>query len=129
MVGIMKEKKLNSYFKQTEQINSISDLFSILSHPVRIKILWLLKKKKNISVHDLQKELQISQSNASQHLSILRSHKLVIEERKGKEVYYSLKESKKLSKVLASAIHLIGYQMAANSELLSTYTELMSYWA
>ncbi len=110
-----------------EQINSVSNLFSILSHSIRIKILWLLKKKKEVSVHELQKELKISQSNVSQHLALLRTHKLVTEERKGKEVYYSLVASKKISKVLASAIHLIAYQMAANSELLSTYTELLSF--
>ena len=110
-----------------EQINSVSNLFSILSHPLRIKILWLLKKKKQVSVHELQNELKISQSNVSQHLALLRTHKLVTEERKGKEVYYSLVASKKISKLLASAIHLIAYQLAANSELLSTYTELLSF--
>ena len=110
-----------------EQINSVSNLFSILSHSIRIKILWLLKKNKSLSVQELQKELNISQSNVSQHLALLRTHKLVTEERKGKEVYYSLKASKKISKVLASAIHLIAYQMAANSELLSTYTDLLSF--
>ena len=117
-----KEKTINE-----EQINSVSDLFSILSHSIRIKILWLLKKNKSLSVQELQKGLNISQSNVSQHLALLRTHKLVIEERKGKEVYYSLKASKKISKVLASAIHLIAYQMAANSELLSTYTDLLSF--
>lgn len=124
----MKEKKAKFYIKQSEQINSISDLFSILSHPVRIKILWLLKNKQNLSVHELQKELRISQSSTSQHLALLKTNKLVREERKGKEVFYSLKESKKLSKVLASAIHLVSYQIAANSELISTYGELSSFW-
>ena len=110
-----------------EQINSVSNLFSILSHPIRIKILWLLKKTKSLSVQELQKGLDISQSNVSQHLALLRTHKLVTEKRKGKEVYYSLVASKKISKLLASAIHLIAYQLAANSELLSTYTELLSF--
>ncbi len=110
-----------------EQINSVSNLFSILSHPVRVKILWLLKKKKYLNVHELQKELHISQSNVSQHLGLLRMHKLVTEERNGKEVYYSLVASKKISKVLSSAVHLIAYQLAANSELLSTYTELLAF--
>ena len=110
-----------------EQINSVSDLFSVLSHPIRIKVLWLLKKKKQLSVHELQQELKIGQSNVSQHLALLRTHKLVTEERKGKEVYYSLRASKKISKVLASAVHLISYQLAANSELLSTYNELLSF--
>ena len=112
-----------------EQINSVSNLFSLLSHPLRVKILWLLKKKKSLNVHELQEELNISQSNVSQHLSILRTSKLVTEERKGKEVYYSLTASKKLYKVLASALNLIGYQLAASSERLSTYAEIASFWA
>ena len=112
-----------------EQISSVSNLFSLLSHPIRIKILWLLKKKKSLNVNDLQKELNISQSNVSQHLSLLRTNKLVTEERKGKEVYYSLIASKKISKVLASALHLIGYQLAISTELLSTYSEIASFWA
>ena len=120
-------KKRISKNNLEEQINSVSNLFSILSHPGRIKILWLLKKKRCLSVQELQKELNLSQSNASQHLALLRTHKLVTEERKGKEVYYSLLASKKISKVFASAIHLIAYQLAANSELLSTYTELLSF--
>lgn len=112
-----------------EQINSVSSLFSLLSHPVRIKILFLLKKKKNLSVHQIQTELKLSQSNVSQHLSLLRTSKLVTEERKGKEVFYSLVASKNISKVLSSAIHLIGYQLALNSELLSNYGEILSFLA
>ena len=111
-----------------EQINSVSNLFSLLSHPIRIKILWLLKKKQSLNVRQLQTGLKASQSNVSQHLSLLRTHKLVIEERKGKEVYYSLSASKKISKVLVSALHLIGYQLAVNSELLSNYSEVLSFW-
>lgn len=111
-----------------EQINSVSNLFSLLSHPVRIKILWLLKKKISLNVKQLQKGLNISQSNASQHLALLKTHKLVSEARKGKEVYYSLVASKKVSKVLSSAIQLVGYQLVLNSELLSTYSELLSFW-
>lgn len=112
-----------------EQINSISNLFSILSHPVRIKVLWILKKKKSLNVHQIQTELKISQSNVSQHLSLLKANKLVTEERKGKEVHYSLTETKKISKVLVSALHLIGYQLTLNSEFLSAYTKLLSFWA
>ena len=124
------EKKKNLPNKASEeQINSVSNLFSILSHPVRVKILWLLKKKKSLNVHQIQDELYISQSNVSQHLSLLKVNKLVVEERKGKEVYYYLTESKKISKVLISALHLIGYQLAINSELLSTYSEIISFWA
>jgi len=111
-----------------EQLSSVTSLFNVLSHPMRVKILWLLKSKKPMSVHELQSLLKISQSNTSQHLSILRKSKLIIEHRKGKEVYYKLYESKKLSKLIASAMHLVVYQMSTTSELLSGYTEILSFW-
>ncbi len=119
-------KKENEHTAE-EQINSISNLFSVLSNPTRIKILWFLKKEKSLNVHELQNKLHISQSNVSQHLSLLKLNKLVSEERKGKEVYYNLLAPKKTSKVMASAMHLITYQLAANSELLSS-AELLSLW-
>ncbi len=122
-----KKKTLNK--APDEQINSVSNLFSTLSHPLRLKILWLLKKKRTLSVNQIQAELKTSQSNISQHLSLLKANKLVVEERRGKEVFYSLTATKKISKVLISALHLIGYQLAVNSELLSTYSEIFSYWA
>ena len=124
----MKEDKKILKQIPEEEINSISNLFSILSNPSRIKILWLLKKKKNLSVHEIQEKLKISQSNVSQHLSLLKTHKIIKEERIGKEVYYSIVAPKKLSKILVSALHLIGYQLAANSEILSTYSEIVSFW-
>ena len=111
-----------------EQIDSVSNLFSLLSHPVRVKILWLLKRKQSSNVQEIQKELNISQSNVSQHLALLRTNKLVTEERKGKEVHYSLAASKKISRVLESALHLIIYQLALSSELLSTYSDILSFW-
>lgn len=123
-----KSKKPESKSSE-EQINSVSNLFSLLSNPVRIKILWLLKKKKSQSVHQIQEALKIGQSNISQNLALLKLHRLVFEERKGKEVYYGLKESKMLSKVLLSAINLVGYQITANSELIAASTEFISMWA
>ncbi len=125
----MQEHKEKTKVIPEEQFNSVSNLFSILSHPARVKILWLLKKSKSLSVHELQIKLNIGQSNVSQHLALLRTHKLVTEERKGKEVYYSLVTSKNISKVLSSAFQLIGCQLAINNELLSTYSEIASFWS
>ena len=124
----MKTNKKTSRDMPGEQIDSVSNLFSLLSHSIRIKILWLLKKEKSLNVTEIQKELNISQSSASQHLHLLKLNKLIIEEREGKEVYYSLVASKNISKVLASALQLIGCQLAINNELLSTYSEVASFW-
>ncbi|MBF0317990.1 MAG: winged helix-turn-helix transcriptional regulator [Nitrospirae bacterium] len=51
-------------------------LLRVLSHPVRIKILIeLTKGVKRVS--EIEKFLDISQSNLSQHLSILRTHRVI----------------------------------------------------
>jgi len=122
------EKGRERLLKKTEeQLNSVSNLFSILSHPKRLKIVWLLRKNKFLNVHEIQEKLKISQSNVSQHLSLLKQNKLITEERRGKEVYYRLAESKKISKVLSSAVHFISYQIAANNELLSG-AEFITLW-
>lgn len=49
------------------------------------------------TVSQLVKSVKMSQPAVSQHLKILKSTNLVIDEKKGKEVYYSLNSSYMLS--------------------------------
>jgi DNA-binding transcriptional ArsR family regulator len=60
-----------------------------LSHPARIAILHLLADGP-VSVNTLATELDISQPNASQHLSVMRAAGLVEAARDGREVIYRL---------------------------------------
>lgn len=55
-----------------EQIKTISKLMKSMSHPIRFKILCLLKEQE-ISVGDLRDQLATTNSNITQHLNILRS--------------------------------------------------------
>ncbi|MFH1620776.1 MAG: autorepressor SdpR family transcription factor [Patescibacteria group bacterium] len=67
----------------------MNDVFKALADPNRRKILSLLKKK-DMSVSDIQKHFSFTQASLSHHLDILRRADLVVTERRGQFIYYSL---------------------------------------
>jgi ArsR family transcriptional regulator len=67
----------------------MAEICRTLAHPVRIGILHLLAEGPR-EVNRLARELDISQPNASQHLSVMRAAGLVEAERDGREVLYRL---------------------------------------
>lgn len=64
--------------------------FRAINHPLRLKILQLLDQNKRMTVSSIYFILRIEQSVTSQHLAILRRANLVIAERDGKRVFYSV---------------------------------------
>ena len=69
----------------------LGQLLSVLSHPNRIRIIEELRGEER-DVNWLQNTLGISQSGVSQHLGVLRAHRLVVERRAGRHVYYRLQQ-------------------------------------
>ncbi|PIN86999.1 transcriptional regulator [Candidatus Woesearchaeota archaeon CG10_big_fil_rev_8_21_14_0_10_44_13] len=70
-----------------------AELCKVFSNPTRLEILNLLRDKE-MSVTGLIEKTKLSQSNISQHLSIMKSKGIVISNRKGKNVYYKLTNPK-----------------------------------
>lgn len=68
-------------------------LLNAVKHDFRIKIMNILHAEKKQNVTQLFIKLRIDQSIVSQHLSILRNSELVISERAGKNIYYSVNYS------------------------------------
>lgn len=66
-----------------------SELCKTLSNPKRLEIINLLRGKER-SVNELVELAKISQSNLSQHLTILRQKDIVSTKRIGKNIYYKL---------------------------------------
>lgn len=64
-----------------------AELFKALGHPVRIRILELLREQER-SVSELQEALEIEMSSVSQQLAILRGKQLVVGRKEGNSVYY-----------------------------------------
>ncbi|WP_336714780.1 ArsR/SmtB family transcription factor [Arthrobacter sp. USHLN218] len=67
-----------------------ANLFKGLAHPIRIRLLELLAAAPSVSVTDLIAGTGQEASNISQHLGVLRRHHLVVAERRGLQVFYSL---------------------------------------
>lgn len=64
-----------------------ADLFKALGHPVRIRILELLRTGEQ-SVSQLHDALDIDISSVSQQLAVLRARQLVVGRKQGTSVYY-----------------------------------------
>jgi ArsR family transcriptional regulator len=71
---------------------SLQDTFKALSDSTRREILNLLKKQ-DLSAGEIAEQFKISKPSISHHLNILKQAGLVIDERKGQNIYYSLNTS------------------------------------
>ena len=82
-----------------------ADLCQSLTHPFRLKILQILREgRKNVS--EIMEVTDKPQPFISQHLRVLREKKVVLTERDGNEVFYSLSDPKivKICELVAELI-------------------------
>ncbi len=70
----------------------LAALLAVLAHPHRIRIIAELRDGE-CDVKSLQAILGISHSGVSQHLMVLRAHRVVCERRQGRHVLYRLRQS------------------------------------
>lgn len=82
-------------------VEAKADLFRVLSHPVRVRVLELLGERDH-AVHELLAAIPIEGSALSQQLAVLRRSGLVRQRRAGGEVSYTLVEPA-LTGLLAAA--------------------------
>ncbi|MCZ7597737.1 MAG: metalloregulator ArsR/SmtB family transcription factor [Gammaproteobacteria bacterium] len=68
-----------------------------MGHPLRLKILCILAGMKETSVQDLVDIVGTSQSNISQHLSILRDKGILASRKDANKVYYRIGDEKILA--------------------------------
>lgn len=75
-----------------DQIVTLSDIFHLMGEPNRLKLLIIcLGGSKSVS--ELAEQLQLSAPLTSHHLSLLRTARLLIANREGKHIYYSIYDS------------------------------------
>jgi len=94
-----------------------ANLFKGLAHPFRIRLLELLAGAVEVSVADLQRETGLEASHLSQHLAVLRRHRLVESERRASHVYYRLADAR-VADLLTAARELLLAILSADGELL-----------
>ena len=68
-----------------------AEFFKALSHPLRVEILELLRQGDK-NVNELHTQLEVESSAVSQQLSVLRAKNIVIGNKKGTKVTYTVKD-------------------------------------
>lgn len=94
-----------------------ANLFKGLAHPLRIRILELLVEAPERSVADLQEQTGLEASHLSQHLAVLRRHRLVVSERRASHVFYALSDPA-VARLLGAARELLLGVLAGDGALL-----------
>lgn len=68
-----------------------AEFLGLLASPHRLRLLCHLVEGE-LSVGDLAERTDLRQATASQHLALLRAHKIVSTRREGTTVYYAIKD-------------------------------------
>jgi DNA-binding transcriptional ArsR family regulator len=88
-----------------DDIFQASHSLKAMAHPLRLKILCILGGSGEVSVQDIVEQVGTSQSNISQHLSILREKGILASRKDANKVYYRVADPK--------ILQLIGAMRAA----------------
>lgn len=93
-----------------------SDFFKALAHPIRIRVLELLRTREH-SVQELQGALGLDQSTVSQQLAVLRSKNVVGARKEGTTVRYAVRDPL-VGDLLDVARRIFNNQLAGSRTML-----------
>ena len=78
---------------EDQVFDSVAELFSVLSTPIRLKIISAVCQQEK-SVSELLSEIDTTQPNMSQHLSTLYRCGVLAKRREGTQMYYRLQSER-----------------------------------
>ncbi|HMO21909.1 MAG TPA: metalloregulator ArsR/SmtB family transcription factor [Candidatus Melainabacteria bacterium] len=107
--------------------SELSKLFAVLSNPNRVRIVEELNHGE-LSVNELQELLGITHAAVSQQLAVLRTNRIVVERREGRNVYYHLKDPELAAWVLAG-IKFISPDHREIQDMMSAIEQAKQTWA
>lgn len=88
----------NKLIDKDEDIRQAALAVKAIAHPLRLKILCVLGDQE-VSVQDIVEQVGTSQSNISQHLSILRDKGVLATRKDANRVYYRIGDLRTLKLV------------------------------
>jgi DNA-binding transcriptional ArsR family regulator len=93
MVRSGRGKRMESKKMEDLVFDSVAELFSVLSTPIRLKIISAVcQGEKNVS--ELLAQIDTTQPNMSQHLSTLYRSGVLAKRREGTQMYYRLQSER-----------------------------------
>ncbi len=106
----------------------LADLFGLLSNPNRVRLVEELSRKGELDVSSLEQELGISHSAVSQHLTLLRAHRLVVERREGRHVFYRLTQAG-LADWILQGLDFLQREFEDREPAVEELEKARSYWS
>tara|TARA_R110002050_G_scaffold195593_1_gene330447 strand:- start:43203 stop:43493 length:291 start_codon:yes stop_codon:yes gene_type:complete len=77
-----------------EKVNAATNLLKGIAHPIRLAIMEVLRNGDKLCVTDIYEQIEVEQAVASQHLKILKDKNILASEKKGKQIFYKIKNDK-----------------------------------
>lgn len=105
----------------------LAEFLKVLSHPRRVQILEELRTGER-DVASLAKAMGIAHSNVSQHLMVLRVHRVVVERREGRRVIYQLR-SEQLADWLVQGMDFLAPMDDRADEVRKAIKKAKSKWS
>lgn len=105
----------------------LADLLGVLAHGHRLRIIAELRQGEQ-DVNALQAAIGISHSGVSQHLSLLRAHRLVSERRQGRQVFYRLRHGE-LASWLMDGMQFLGEEQGLADDRRKVIARIRRTWS
>jgi ArsR family transcriptional regulator len=95
--------------------DSVAELFAVLATPIRLKIISAVcQGEKNVS--QLLSEIDTTQPNMSQHLSMLYRSGVLSKRREGTQIYYRL-QSERVAMLCRSVCTQVAIELESGSDV------------
>ena len=104
----------------------MSNMLKALAHPHRLQLVEELGNKE-LDVNTLQELLETSHSHVSQHLAVLRAHKIVTERREGRFVYYRLNHPE-LATWLLDGLNFLAEEQSSFDQMREALNNAREAW-
>ncbi|MEP7367288.1 MAG: metalloregulator ArsR/SmtB family transcription factor [Acidobacteriota bacterium] len=112
---------------RTTVSKELAALFGVLGNPHRVRLVEELRSGE-LDVNGLQQALGISHSSVSQHLAVLRAHRVVTERREGRHVFYRLTNAE-LAGWVRKGLDFIERDLNQEHEIRSAVEQVRMIWA
>lgn len=97
-------------------VKLVADFLKSLAHPIRIKIIRLLEKGERC-VCEIIEEVDIEQSNLSQHLSVMKKQGILESRKDGQKMFYRIAYPSVLA-VIGAAEKTLSEQIGHSQSIL-----------
>lgn len=103
----------------------LAEIFKVISHPDRVRLIEELRPSE-CDVNTLADRLELPGPRVSQHLALLRAHRLVEERRDGRHHYYTLTRPEIADWIVACLDFIAGRLSGMSQSTVDAAKELWS---